>query len=548
MSRADETLRERGRAALRAGDWDSARSALEEALETGVEGLLLEGLGQAYYGLRDYPPATSAFEQAFSQYREEGNDARAAFVAARWLAWLYGGVHANSAVSSGWLSRALRLLDGIEETAEHGWVALIQAAFAGEHNTREKYAREGHAIAERFADRELEFLAIAYIGECFVAAGRTEEGMSMLDETLAACSSGEIADFEVVGEIYCKLFAACERAHDVTRAEEWLKVVDDLGRRLNLIGFTAICQTHFGGILTAAGRWQEAEKELTEAARVFEVSYRALQSNPLVRLADLRIRQGRLEEAAQLLSGLDRHPDAPRPLAMLHLALGDAALAQDVLERTLAHSDLDDFAAAPLLALLVDVHIELRSVDEAQRASERLTELAHRCGGDYLEALAALARGRVCIAQSSDEARACLEEALSGFSRAQFPLEVASTRLDLARAVAAERPEVAAAEAKEALASFDRLEAARHVDAAAALLRSLGAPVRTGPKGSAALTKREAEILELIGHGLSNREIADRLYISPRTAEHHVGRILTKLGLRSRAEAAAYAVRSAQSS
>ena len=94
-----------------------------------------------------------------------------------------------------------------------------------------------------------------------------------------------------------------------------------------------------------------------------------------------------------------------------------------------------------------------------------------------------------------------------------------------------------------ALEGFERLEAARHADAAAQLLRSLGAPARTGPKGVGALTKREAEVLELLGAGLSNPEIADRLYIARKTVEHHVGRVLSKLGLRNRAEAAALATR-----
>ena len=70
-----------------------------------------------------------------------------------------------------------------------------------------------------------------------------------------------------------------------------------------------------------------------------------------------------------------------------------------------------------------------------------------------------------------------------------------------------------------------------------------GRRVEQGRRPSDSLSRREVEVLRLLGEGLSNREIAERLFISPKTAEHHVSRIYAKLGLSTRAEAAAYAVR-----
>ena len=126
-----------------------------------------------------------------------------------------------------------------------------------------------------------------------------------------------------------------------------------------------------------------------------------------------------------------------------------------------------------------------------------------------------------------------------------MPFEAADVRLRLARAFAAAGSLLAVEEGRRARVAFARLGAARRGDEAAALLRTLGGGGRTGSRTTGALTRREREVLALLAEGLSNAEIARRLVISEKTAGHHVGRIFRKLGLRNRAEAAAYALREA---
>ena len=122
-----------------------------------------------------------------------------------------------------------------------------------------------------------------------------------------------------------------------------------------------------------------------------------------------------------------------------------------------------------------------------------------------------------------------------------MPFDVGEARLELARAIAPEAPELAADEARAALAAFRELGASRALDAAAALLRELGGA--TGGRGrvTGELTAREREVLELVALGMSNARIASTLVISEKTAGHHVSRILMKLGVSNRTEAALHA-------
>jgi DNA-binding NarL/FixJ family response regulator len=169
--------------------------------------------------------------------------------------------------------------------------------------------------------------------------------------------------------------------------------------------------------------------------------------------------------------------------------------------------------------------------------------LAKEHPSPYVVAAAALARGRVCLAAGTGDPHSCLREAISGFTLARLPRELAQARLALAHALVVDSPEAATAEARAALEGFDALSATRDAAEAAAVLRSLGVATTSVRADGELLTKRETEVLDLLGHGLSNPEISDRLFISRKTVEHHVGNVLSKLGLRTRAAAAAHAAR-----
>jgi DNA-binding NarL/FixJ family response regulator len=540
---SDADLIEQGYAALRVGESDAARAAFESMTASPRPAVVHEGLGQALYLDHDFRQAAESYADAYRAFREEGNGAGAVRMA-RTLSYINAALLGDPAVSQGWLARATTLLADEEPSLEAGWVALCRGLFEPDVARKEQYLRDAVGIARRFEDRALEFESLAYLGSTLVSHDRIDEGMGHLDEALAAVTGREVDDFAVMETVYCQLFAACEHAHDVDRADQWIRIGEETAVRRNLPTISAHCRTHYGGLLTLCGRWEEADAALTDAIRLWGVLGHGW-SLPaaLGRLADLRVRQGRYEEAAQLLEGREPALEAARPLAVVQLTRGDDELAVDTLERAIHELDPTSVAAAPLWAMLVEIHLDAGAPDDAAVALERLDACADRHASHYLLATAALARGRWCLAASTGDATTCLRDALAGFTRARAPMEIAQARLALATALAADRPQVALAEARTALDEFERLPAARHADAAAALLRSLGVRDRPGRRESGPLTKREAEVLDLLGGGLSNPEIAARLYISRKTVEHHVSRILAKLSLRSRAEAAAYAAR-----
>ena len=521
-------------------DWEAARDAFAAAVEAEPDDPeALDGLGQSLWWLGERDSAIDRRRQAYAAYQRRGDTVRAGG-----LATYLAGEHridGRTAASAGWLSRARRLLADAGPSPERGWLAIEEAKRAGDPAEAERHAGAALEIAHDLGDADVECMALAQLGRAVVSQGRVEEGLGLLDEGMTVALGGESSDPLACGDACCTTLVVCDGLSDLRRAVEWCEAVVEFTERRRFLPVQSWCRGIYGGVLVRAGDWERAEAVLGEALKRLPDRRRGGgRVLPLTVLAELRLRQGRTEEAEKLLSGLQDEPAAFATIVRLHLEGGELELPKAMLDRRPDPSDDPE-----ALALRAELALATGNPEDATRAAERLGERARQLARADLEAEAALLAGRAAAVRAEmASAERLLEDAVARFAAIDFPLEEARARLALARVQAAAGSPFALVSARAARDVFERLGARKDADRAAALLRDLGVAGRVTARGDRDhLTARELEVLSLIAAGLSNAQIADRLVIAPKTAEHHVGRVLAKLGVRSRAEAAAHAVR-----
>jgi DNA-binding NarL/FixJ family response regulator len=550
------TVLDAGWKALAEGQWEEARASFARVLEREETAEALEGLGWAAWWLNDSDATFSARERAYQRYRDGADNQAAARMAIALAAdhFLRRGEHA---VANGWFQRAHHLLAARDPCPEHAmlaiWESYVAVVFRHDTVAARQLGAQAQAIAAALGDVDLEMLAQASLGYATVCEGDVERGMGLLDEATAAAVAGEMRDPDAIVTTCCYLISACERVRDYDRAAQWCERAMALSTRWSYRFMFAYCRTHYAGVLLWRGAWSDAETELEVATGELATTFPAMAAEGIARLAELRRRQGRVEEAEALLDRLDTRP--LRALGTRLALLGRAALALDRGEATMAIELAERFLrGVPAqdragrvdgLELLVRGHVASGDHDRAARVLAELESITTVIATPPLRAAASFAEGVLAAAGSDrEEARRRFEDAVDLFEQSGAPYDAARARLELAATlVAIGRPDAAAREARAAYETLDQIGAAGERERALTLLRQLetAGDERTTDSATKGLTPRELEILRLVARGLGDKEVAAALDLSEHTVHRHVSNVLSKLDVPSRTAAVAQA-------
>ena len=524
-----------GRSAAAELRWADAYEQLARADSTG--GLAapdLELLAMVAFLRGEAAAAVAALTRAHEASLAKGDTEGGARTAA-WLA-LYQIELGDMSHNFEWVPKGLRLAIGIAEpSAVGGFVqvppAVAQLASGDPLGARRRFVEIG-VIADRFHDADLAGLAWFGQGKCLIEVGEEVAGFACFDEAVAAVEGGMSPISS--GIILCTVVGDTHLGFDLAHAIAWTRVLDNwCGRQPELVAFSGQRHALRAALLLLRGAWAEASADAELAlAGLRAGDYRAA-FGAHYQFGELQRLRGAFHSAAEAYRRAGETAWEPQPgLALLHLAEGKAARAQEEIRRSAAAAD--PFTRRHLLRAVVDIEVAAGDPGAARRALTEFQALGASFPTPMFAALAAFAEGQVLLAEGdATNALVPARAAVDAWRALGIPYEAARSRVLVGRALEA------TGEAAAARAEYDGARGVFLELGAAPALAELAGFVgehRAGP-----LTDRELEVLRLVSTGMTNRAIGAKLSLSEKTVARHLSNIFGKLGLSTRAAATAYA-------
>jgi DNA-binding CsgD family transcriptional regulator/tetratricopeptide (TPR) repeat protein len=506
-------------------------------------------------------------------------------VAAR-AAWLAGLVDDAVAHGERWLALA-RQVDDVGAEAEALAMRTRLAYEIGDLDAMVRHTDALISVIDRLPTDGQRARAMAAVAQSAMLRDRAEDTFAWADKALVLAEGDDL--------VAVRLSAMAEKGSmlilDPARAEEARALLADVADEAERVGEHLLAARALNNLTWHARQWSDVDEVRSLIDRMRTQAEAAGLDSPAVpaALAELAAVEGDLDGAIANLdaahesatsrtgwtkpgwtaifrAGLaleagdlddaelftERAKPATTRTAMsvigldLHLACrrGDRDRARALLPDLIAVADRDGFVSPS------QVHDVLSAWLWADLPVDEVRPLVERVGHYVGHRLEPDSPWRQLLGAQLAEAAGDTEEAIALYVSAAATLGAAPEILagargtvhvgaaaNLARAGRLDEARVHVAEAGRILARWRGWR----VDQLRAVERRVG--VGDEPTGPDALTPREREVVALLAEGLTNAQLAERLYISPRTAAVHVSNVLAKLGMASRTEVAAWAIR-----
>jgi DNA-binding CsgD family transcriptional regulator/tetratricopeptide (TPR) repeat protein len=471
------------------------------------------------------------------------------------------------------LETATRLLGSPSDLTERGRaVGTLGASLmlVGEYRQCRRFSREALRIARDVGDVFMQSQALNFLGVAEANLGNINPGLHLLDRAVEIGRISGRADAEY--EAILNRSEILQLADQLDAASDTASAAAERARSEGLFGGVgAMLVAAASSALIQGGRWQHADSLIQTGLRT--VALQEARANLLALRGWLRMAHGDFARARKALT-LSRRAMRPDRVDVLPIVVtadaemalwaGDLATAHELVREGLETMANSDGAFARLRLISLAVRIE---ADTAQRAlllnlptkHEEAVAAAQKAAAEAEllpigdQAPAGVRAERRLIVAEADRAAGVLEldvweEIRDLWQLAGRPYPSAYANLRLAEAGLREHERGVARLALDEASRTSATLGARPLESEiVAVAKRARIPLtnaeghtsrRTHPMG---LTNREAEVLGLIARGLTNRKIADALFVSEATVASHVSHVLSKLGARTRQEAAAAA-------